>query len=140
MEQYVKVIHIVDETTEDSLHYVKHYELGIDDDVEVNEICEGNPNVFTSPIRIDKMLDTLTSMVCKGCTHVAMDYHCDHDGYDFSGFEIRCATNKEALEYIAKESNRKELENHKAQLKKELAELEKQGIENIKKDFKDLPF
>jgi hypothetical protein len=86
------------------------------------------------------MLDMLTSMVRRGCTHVAMNYHCDHDGYDFSGFEIRCATEEEALEHIAKESNRKELENRKAQLRKELAELEKSGMENIKKDFEDLPF
>ena len=141
MEQYIKVIHITDETTEDSLYYVKHQELGIDDDfVEVNEIREGNPNVVTTPIRIDKILDMLTGMVRKGCTHVAMDYHCDHDGYDFSGFEIRCATGEEALEHIKKENLQKELENRKTQLRKELAELERVGIENIKKDFDDLPF
>jgi hypothetical protein len=54
-----------------------------------------------TPIKIDDMIKILQSLKEKGATHVQLEDHCDHQGYDISGFEIRLSNNDEIVEYEA---------------------------------------
>ena len=77
------------------------------------------------PINIDELQKLIDELKEKGCTHVEIDYHCDHLNYDLYGYEIRRAT-KEELEAETK----KEEESIKKRKEKE--------IENLKNKIKDL--
>lgn len=52
-----------------------------------------------TPIKIDDMIKILQSLKEKGATHVQLEDHCDHQGYDISGFEIRLSNHDEIVEY-----------------------------------------
>jgi hypothetical protein len=54
-----------------------------------------------TPIKIDDMIKILQSLKEKGATHVQLEDHCDHQGYDISGFEIRLSNHDEIVEYEA---------------------------------------
>jgi hypothetical protein len=138
---YIKSKHITDSSIDD-LDFINRDSFGFDENVheDVVEITEGNPNVDTAPVSIKSLLEILNSMVNSGCTHVAIDYHCDHIGYDLSGFLIREATKDERVSFITESIRKKEIEERKAQLRKELRELEKEGLKKIETDLDDLPF
>jgi hypothetical protein len=59
-----------------------------DDYDEFVEIEKGHGSADSHPIKIDKMIEILQSLKNEGCSHVQIEYHCDHIGYDISGFEI----------------------------------------------------
>lgn len=65
------------------------------------------------PIKIDRVIEYLQNMKDSGCNYVEMGYHCDHIGYEFSGFMIEEATPDQievfVNEKMAKESKNKEI-------------------------------
>lgn len=77
------------------------------------------------PIDIDTMINTLQSMKEKGATHVEIEHHCDHIGYDISGFNIRSSTQEEIT--LKENKNIKEAEKQKKlrELYAEINKLEK---------------
>lgn len=78
-----------------------------------------------TPIKIDDMIKILQYLKDKGATHVQIEDHCDHQGYDISGFEIRLSTTDEVEDY----ENKRKLEIEK---RNKIAELQKE-IEKVKK-------
>lgn len=73
------------------------------------------------PINIDRVIKHLQDLKDKGATHVEMDYHCDHIGYEIDGYEYLPATDKDVEEHI-----RKEEEEERARIQKKKEELQKQ--------------
>lgn len=57
------------------------------------------------------MIAKLQELKNAGSTHVELDYHCDHIGYEISGYEIRLSTEEEKNEFD--EMNKKEQEKQK---------------------------
>jgi hypothetical protein len=72
----------------------------------------------STPIKIDDMISILQSLKQKGSTHVQIEDHCDHHGYDISGFEIRLSTNEEIEDYESKRKIERE-KNEKIKLLQE---------------------
>lgn len=77
------------------------------------------------PIRIDSMISVLQNLKDSGATHVQIETHHDHHGYDISGFEIRLSTQEE----ISEHENKLKIRNEKII---KIKDLENQ-IELIKK-------
>lgn len=84
---------------------VEHSEIDIDlqdlfgfDDEKYDdfvEIRQGYGGADGYPIAIDRVISTLESMKTKGATHVEMNYHESHIGYEISGYFIRPSTTEE---------------------------------------------
>lgn len=81
------------------LDFELHGEFGFDyeesDDFIIQH--EGGDNEGY-PIKIESVIQELVNMKECGATHVAIDYHCDHIGYIFEGFNIRTLTPSEITE------------------------------------------
>jgi hypothetical protein len=135
--KYLQKIHIEDESFED-LDFVLHDEFGIDtDNNEQYEIIEvGNSSAYGYIVNIDMFIEKLQNLKRKGATHIEMDYHEDHIGYDISAFVVRKSTDGEISEYLKAKNAREEKERKRLNLLRQLKELD----ENPKKDFDDLPF
>jgi hypothetical protein len=74
------------------------------------------------PIKIDKVIEQLQKMKNAGCNYVEMDYHCDHIGYQFSGFLIEEATSKQIEEHVKEKI---ESDNKKKEIQKLEAEIQR---------------
>lgn len=66
--------------------------------------------VDNTPIHIDRMIKILAELKKKGCNYVALDYHCDHIGYEVSGFIITPSTPEEIEEVEQKDAKKKAAE------------------------------
>jgi hypothetical protein len=71
------------------------------------------------PIKIDRVIEQLQKMKNAGCNYIEMDYHCDHIGYQFSGFLIEEATIDQIEEFLNKKKE-KEAERKKQAMLREL--------------------
>jgi hypothetical protein len=117
-----------------------HEEFGFDYDVhedfvEIGDGKRGDADAY--PIKIDRMISILQQMKDEGATHVEIDYHTDHIGYDMTGWSIRLA-NKEEIDVVeGKEKAHREKMEKKKELLRQLDELERPH--NII-DNEDLPF
>lgn len=78
------------------------------------------------PIKIDRMIKTLEKMKAKGATHVEMNYHCDHIGYEISGYEIKLAGSKEIEIFENERLTQRQKEAKISELYKQIQELQKQ--------------
>jgi hypothetical protein len=76
-----------------------------------------------NPIRIDRMIEILQRLKDNGSTHVQIEDHCDHHGYEISGFEIRLSTQEEITEYDNKMNRKKNTENKISELKNQIDRL-----------------
>jgi hypothetical protein len=117
-----------------------HEEFGFDYDVhedfvEIGDGKTGDADAY--PIKIDRMISILQQMKDEGSTHVEIDYHTDHIGYDMTGWSIRLANNEEIDEVERKEKAHREKMKRKNELLRQLEDLEEEGK---KLDSDDLPF
>lgn len=69
---------------------------------EMNDLIEiqtgyGDADGISAPI--DMIIQALQSMKDKGATHVEMNYHCDHYGYEISGYKITPSTPEQIAIY-----------------------------------------
>ena len=80
-------------------------EFGYDyeNDLELVEIEIGNGDVTNEPISIDLMIKTFQELKEQGSTHVSLDYHCDHIGYEMTGYKIYLSTEEQINEYEEKQ-------------------------------------
>jgi len=69
---------------------------------EFVEITKGRGSADSHPIRIDKMIEILQSLKSDGCSHVEIEYHCDHIGYDISGSKIEKSSSEDIESYEEK--------------------------------------
>ena len=77
---------------------------------ELVEIEVGNGDVRNEPISIDLMVKTLQELKEKGSTHVSLDYHCDHIGYEMTGYKIYLSTEEQINTYEEKLKIKREKE------------------------------
>jgi hypothetical protein len=77
----------------------EEYGFDYEDESEYIEIKVGNPNVDTEPIKIDILIKALKRLKEDGSTHVSLDYHCDHIGYDITGYKIYLSTEEQIKAY-----------------------------------------
>jgi len=121
---YVTKTH-VDDFSVDELDFVLHDEFGFDyevhDDFEVIRKGDGRNEGF--PIKIDTMIEKLNKLKTDGATHVELDYHCDHIGYDVSVFEIRKSTEEEICEFDKEYLKEKEKQEKIRDLYKQINEI-----------------
>jgi hypothetical protein len=139
MRRFVKK-NLVKDYSFSEIDFDLHEEFGFDHDVhdgfvEIGDGKRGSADAY--PIKIDRMMDILQQMKNEGVTHVELDYHIDHIGYDITGWKIQLADQKEIDEVERKEKAHREKMNKKKELLQQLADLEK---EDKKPDSEDFPF
>ena len=72
------------------------FNFSYDTHEQLVEIEKGKSySAHSTPIKIDDMIKILQGLKDRGATHVQIEDHCDHIGYDISGFEIRLSTQEE---------------------------------------------
>ena len=76
------------------------------------------------PIKIDRVIEQLQKMKDAGCNYIEMDYHCDHIGYQFSGFLIEEATAEQIEEFLNKKKEKEAKEKEIRELRQKIKELE----------------
>ena len=108
-----------------------------DDDSQFREIMSDAGRADTYPVKIDVLMRILQDMKDQGATHVELDYHCDHIGYDISAFHISHATAEEIAEVNQRERLHREKMQKRAELLRQLDELEREGKPA---EDEDLPF
>jgi hypothetical protein len=138
MKKYLHKILIKDSSI-DELDFILHDEFGIDTDNDQDyEIIEvGHGSAYAYAINIDKLIENLQELKGIGATHVEVDYHEDHIGYDISAFIIRESTIDEVNEHIKKEDAKKWTEQKRLDLLRQLHELDKKEVKN---EYDGLPF
>lgn len=77
------------------------------------------------PIKIDRLIKTLEKMKTKGATHVEMNYHCDHIGYEISGYEIKPSKQEEIDIYENERLTQRQKEAKIRELYKQIQDLQK---------------
>ena len=138
MKKYIKKTHIDNYFFGDlDLDLYEEFILSYDDDDELETVRVGRGRADGFPIKIDRMINALNGLKVKGATHVEIGYHCDHIGYDISGFSIVELKPDEIIELKAKQDAERLREEKIRKLKNELRELEN---ENNPDDTDDLPF
>jgi hypothetical protein len=97
---YITKIHIDDKNVSE-LDFVLDDEFGVNSENEeyLDELLVGQGRADGYPINIDTLFNLLTELKNDGCTHVELDYHSDHIGYDISGYIIRKSTKDEMPEF-----------------------------------------
>ena len=101
----MKNIYVTKEVTDDisfseiDIDLKEEYGFDYEDESEYIEIKVGNPNVDTEPIKIDILIKALKRLKEDGSTHVSLDYHCDHIGYDITGYKIYLSTEEQIKAY-----------------------------------------
>ena len=108
-----------------------------DDDSQFREIMSDEGHTDTYPVKIDVLMRILQDMKDQGATHVELDYLCDHIGYDMSAFHIAHATAEEIAEVNQRERLHREKMQKRAELLRQLDELEREGKPA---EDEDLPF
>jgi hypothetical protein len=118
-----------------------HEEFGFDYETHDDLIIEhqGNHDTSNFPIKIETIIQELVNMKDSGATHSVIEYHCDHIGYIFNGFNIKKMTTGEITELEAFKKKQNDKQQQINELKAQLKELESTDIP--KNEFNDdLPF
>jgi hypothetical protein len=140
-KMFVKKTHIEDHGfSELDFDLQEEFNFDYNELEEFDEICSGQGDADGYPIKIDRVIEALTALKNLGATHVEMDYHCDHIGYEISGYEIRLATEEEIKTFTDVENARKEKELKRLDLQRQLRELDREGEALAKDKGDDLPF
>ena len=131
MEQELPKVYVtkrlVDDIEHSEIDFDLYSEFGFDYDThsEFVGIQMGQDGTDGYPINIDKMIKTLEDMKAKGATHVEMNYHCDHIGYEISGYEIKASKQEEIDIYENQRLTQRQKEAKIRELYKQIQELQK---------------
>lgn len=87
------------------------------------EISNSMISTDAEPIAIDQMIEILNKAKAAGSTHVAVEYHCDHIGYEITGFEMRLSTAEEIADYEARKKVEQEKRKRIHELQSEISKL-----------------
>ena len=90
---------------------------------ELVEIEVGNGDVRNEPINIDTLIESLQGLKEKGSTHVSLDYHCDHIGYEMTGYKIYLSTEEQINVYEEKLKIKREKELKLMALREEYSKI-----------------
>ena len=78
----------------------------------------------SSSVNIDKIMTQLNKLKESGCSHVSIDFHCDHDEYELYGYSLERESEEariariELLEEKEKKRKEQEIANLEAKLNK----------------------
>lgn len=132
MEQELPKVYVTKRLVADIEHSEIDFDLynqfGFDYDThsEFVDIQMGQGGADGYPIDIDRLVKTLTDMKAKGATHVEMNYHCDHIGYEISGYEIKPSAKEEIEIYENERLTQRQKDAKIRELYKQIQELQKQ--------------
>lgn len=103
---------VIENINHSEIDFLIQSEFGFDYETydELVEIEVGNGDVRNEPINIDTLIDTLQELKQKGSTHVSLDYHCDHIGYEMTGYKIYLSTEEQINTYEEKLKIKREKE------------------------------
>lgn len=99
------------------------------EDIHINH-PKGYGNNDGEPIHINHILNLINAMKNRGCTHVSIDWHCDHQTYEVEGYRIKEAPVNIAADLLAKKLLKETKDHLKNVAYKEYQEKVKQ-IENL---------
>ena len=101
---------LIDDISFSEIDFDLHSEFDFDyeTDSEFIEIQIGQGISDGYPINIDNMIKALEDLKKKGSTHVEINYHCDHIGYEISGYEIKRSNEEEISSYEEKRSKERQ--------------------------------
>lgn len=103
---------VIENINHSEIDFLIQSEFGFDYETydELVKIEVGNGDVRNEPINIDTLIDTLQELKQKGSTHVSLDYHCDHIGYEMTGYKIYLSTEEQISNYEEKLKIKREKE------------------------------
>jgi hypothetical protein len=103
---------VIGDVEHSEIDFLIRDDFGFDyeNDQELVEIEVGNGDVTNEPISIDLMVKTLQELKQKGSTHVALNYHTDHIGYEMTGYKIYLSTEEQINSYEEKLKIKREKE------------------------------
>jgi hypothetical protein len=139
MKKYIHKI-TIEENSIDDLDWNLQNEFGVDDEIEIDIIEIGDSYTEAHIINIDSIVNELQNLKANGATHVAIDYHVDHIGYNISSFLVRESTDEEINSYLTKKDALEKKEIKRLELIKQLKELDEERELYQKDNSKDLPF
>ena len=139
MNTYIKKTHIAEhEFSEIDFDLYDEFGFESGDDDEFIVIKKGHGAADGYPIKIDRMIEALTTLKNSGATHVELDYHVDHIGYEISGYEIRKATPEETEAYEINRRHDREILAKREDLLRQLRGLDREAHD--KKEDEKYPF
>ena len=88
---------VIGDVEHSEIDFLIRDDFGFDyeNDQELVEIEVGNGDVRNEPISIDTLIESLQELKQKGSTHVALNYHTDHIGYEMTGYKIYLSTEEQ---------------------------------------------
>lgn len=116
-----------------------HTQFGFDYDTHSDfvEIEKGQGSVDTEPIEIGALLEIINELKARGATHVSLDYHVDHIGYELSGYRISTPEPAMIDAYESIRQKEADRQNELQRLRAEIAALENESRAKVDDD---LPF
>ena len=101
---------VIGDVEHSEIDFLIRDDFGFDyeNDQELVEIEVGNGDVRNEPISIDTLIESLQELKQKGSTHVALNYHTDHIGYEMTGYKIYLSTEEQINTYEEKIKVRRE--------------------------------
>ena len=88
-----------EEFSEIDFEFQDEFKIKEDQDYAIIELGRSHLDPCTRPIRIELLIETLKEMKMAGATHIEMDYHEDHIGYEISAFKYYFSKPDEILVY-----------------------------------------
>ena len=103
---------VIGDVEHSEIDFLIRDDFGFDyeNDQELVEIEVGNGDVRNEPISIDTLIESLQELKQKGSTHVALNYHTDHIGYEMTGYKIYLSTEEQISSYEEKLKIKREKE------------------------------
>jgi len=103
---------VIGDVEHSEIDFLIRDDFGFDyeNDQELVEIEVGNGDVRNEPINIDTLIESLQELKQKGSTHVALNYHTDHIGYEMTGYKIYLSTEEQINSYEEKLKIKREKE------------------------------
>lgn len=83
-----------------------------------------NASEDATPIKVDDLLEALQKLKKKGATHVQLEHHGDHIGYDISGWKIKKASDKDVANEKKKVLKQQVKQEKIQKLRKQIEEIE----------------
>lgn len=125
MEDFYIVKQHITDTSVSELDLELRDEFVVDDTIDMVKIEIGHGISDGYPIKIISIVDILIEMVKHGATHVGLNYHEDHIGYEISGYKLEAATSSQ-IEVYQKSVEEYKLKREKLnELKKQIKEIER---------------
>lgn len=93
-------------------------------EMDGNSKCKDKWYVNTTSVKIENLLELINKFKKLGATHIKMNHHGDHHGYEFSAMEVKLATEGQIEKYEAYQKLRKKKQKQIDKLRKEIERIQ----------------